>query len=151
MGWPKDAYGNMIIAPSHGHYNEHGKFKGFLLTCSGNQTTILDHKIEQQVYVNEGYFWACSGNMGDYAEFSVVDKDDVMGLFDTYGLEVGVDVLELGKFVESQYIDPNGSPLQRLTSPTEACVCSGLYMRTKYENVGDRTAYIGVTYLWLEE
>lgn len=37
---------------------------------------------------------------------SIVDKDDVLGLFSTYGLTVGVDVLELKEFVEDFYAPP---------------------------------------------
>ena len=150
MGWKRDLNGCIITATSHTYFEEDGKFKGFLLTASGNQTTIYDHKLNRQIYVTEGYFWHAGGNIGDYAEFSIVDKDDILGLFDYYDLEVGVDVLELGKFVETQYLNPECGPMIRMTSPTEADVCSGLYMRTKYENVGDETGHLGVTYLWLE-
>ena len=88
--------------------------------------------------------------MGDYAEFSVVDKDDVLGLFSVYGLTVGVDVLELGKYAESIYINPEQTSTSHLEAPSAANVVSGLWLRTKYENTGDDTAYFSPTLLLFE-
>ena len=72
----------------------------------------------------------------DILEFSIIDKNDVLGLFSTYGLTVGIDILELKKFVKTHSVLAG-----RLTSfdPGQVKVVSaGLFLRTSYTsyNVG---------------
>jgi hypothetical protein len=122
-----------------------------MLSASGvNVDTFLDHHINQELYVHGGWYWSEGGVIGDYAEFSVIDKDDVLGYFQYYGLVSGVDVLELGKYVETVYLKPGGSGNTHLESPTVAPVYPGLYMRAKIHTTSDTPVHLGITYLWFE-
>lgn len=141
----------LISAPTHGYFEEDAHFKGYLVLASGIDTdTFLDHRIDQEIYVQGGWFWSDGGVIGDYAEVSVVDKDDVLGYFGYFGLVSGVDVLELGKYVEHVYLKPGGDGTTHLETPTSAPVLEGLYMRTKVHTTSDTPAQLGVTYLWFE-
>jgi hypothetical protein len=78
-----------------------------------------------------GEYWT-DGNVqsGDYVEFSVVDKDNVLGLFTTYGLTVGVDVLEVGKYVKKRPIRANDH--DKIQPNQATALMQGLYLRTVY-------------------
>jgi hypothetical protein len=143
--------GEQVVASAYSAIKEAGRFQGLLIQASGIDTdTMLDHRIDRQIYVHGGWFWSEGGSCGDYAEFSVVDKDDVLGYFQYYGLTSGVDVLELGKYVKTQYLRPAGIDMCHLETPTVAPVCPGLYMRTKIHTTSETPVCLGVTYLWFE-
>jgi hypothetical protein len=82
-------------------------------------------------------------------EFALVDKDDVLGLFAAYGLTVGVDVLELGKFVITMYV-PEGSFQDNMSVEAPVSVMAGLYLRLIYHSVGTTDPIIAPTYKWHE-
>jgi hypothetical protein len=151
MGWKRTEDGHFITSTSYGYFEEDAGFKGFLVQASGEDTdTIHDHLITTQIYMAGGQYWSTGGSAGDYAEASIVDKDDVLGLFSTYGLTSGVDVLELFKFAESIYINPGGTDFALLETPDSALVYPGLYLRTKVHTTSEEALYAGVTYLWFE-
>ena len=151
MSQKRNSENEIITAPTHGYYEEDAHFKGFLISASGVDTdTFFDHRINAEIYVHGGWYWNNGGVLGDYAELSVVDKDDVLGLFGMFGLVSGVDVLELGKYVESLYLKPGGDTTVHLETPTIAPVLGGLYMRTKVHTTSDTPVHLGVTYLWFE-
>ena len=66
----------------------------------------------------------------DIVEFSVVDKDDVLGLFQYYGLTVGTDVLELAKFVRTHSVI--GGTLVKIEPGQAKILPLGLYLRVSY-------------------
>lgn len=151
MSIKRSSTGEMIIAPTYGFFEEDAHFQGFLLTASGvDVDTVLDHKITSEIFVDSGWYWSDNASPGDYAEFSIVDKDDVLGLFSTYGLTQGVDVLELSKYVETVYLNPHGDSGVHLNPPSVANVASGLYMRTKVHTTTNNVVHMGTTFLWFE-
>ena len=76
-------------------------------------------------------------SLGDYIEEAVVDKDDVLGLFNTYGLTVGTDVLELKKYIKTEYINPLvAGQRQVFIANSTFVIAAGLYLRTIYVSVG---------------
>lgn len=140
-----------IIATTYGYFEEDAQWKGFLVQASGIDTdTIFDYQIDNQIYIKGGEYWSRGGALGDYAECSIVDKDDVLGLFDMYGLVSGVDVLELFKFVESIYLNPDGGH-QILDTPDSALVYPGLYLRVKVHTTSTEELDLGCTFIWFEE
>lgn len=144
--------GHVVMAPSYGEFDENANFKGVLITASGVDTdTFVDLKLDTQIYLNGGYLWNDGGAIGDYIELSVIDKDDLLGYFSMFGLEQGVDVLELGKYVETFYINPNGFNNTHLHTNDIAPVVSGLYMRLKVHTTSEEVLNVGATYYWFEE
>ena len=147
---PSTADGQPIVTQSgYAFIPEHTGFKGFLYTVTAGTHSFFDEVLTTQVYLQGGSWWVKDAALGDYIEFAVVDKDDVLGAFALYGLTVGVDVLELGKFVKSLYLPPgDSSGEKRVQAP--ASLVAGLYLRFIYHSVGGTDVTIAPDYLWHE-
>ncbi|HUV84463.1 MAG TPA: hypothetical protein VMV86_02075 [Methanosarcinales archaeon] len=113
-------------------------WKSHLYTATAGALSIFDEPVLSQIKVRGGWYELFSSpTEGDYVEFSVIDKDDVLGLFSTYGLTIGVDILELKKFVRTEYINPNSiNARQEFLSNGATSVYAGLYMRVAYLSTG---------------
>lgn len=145
----KTSAGAMVVSPTYGMYEEAGRYKGSGLAAYPQCTTIEDLRLTTEIYLQGAHFWIHHGNWGDFVDFSVVDKDDILGLFAYYSLTPGEDVLELAKYVENFPIKPGDSEGD-FYPPSYADVASGLYLRVKYENNSNEGTYMGVTYLTFE-
>lgn len=140
------ASGGLRTSRTYSSFEDDEGFAGVLVKAAANSTTIVDYEITTQINAAGGSFWTSGGQIDDYIDVSVVDKNDILGLFGTYGLTVGVDVLELGKWVDKLYINPNGIPWAELIADDVAPVVSGLFLRSKYENTGNASAVVSITY-----
>lgn len=123
-------------------------WKGHKYTASAGVLNIFDEVITSQIKVRGGWYELMDANaiVGDYIEFSIVDKDDVLGLFTTYGLTVGVDILELKKFVRTEYVNPLMSGRrEEFESSGASTVYAGLYMRTSYLSTGAEDVTFKIT------
>lgn len=117
----------------------HPQWHGHKYLATAGQTSIFDELVTTEKQIRGGWYEMMDNNavVGDYIEFSVVDKDDVLGLFSTYGLTVGVDVLELKKYVKEDYINPlHAGNREVIESRSTFLITAGLYMRTIYESTG---------------
>ncbi len=105
-----------------------------------NAQTFFDTEITTQIYAQSGFYWAQDITVGDVMEFSVIDKNDVLGLFSTYGLTVGVDVLELKKYVDDVCVVPELGPNNTydgryyFEAKKAALLLPGLFIRGAYTN-----------------
>ena len=89
--------------------------------------------------------------INDYIEESVIDKDDVLGLFSIYGLTVGVDILELKKYVKKEFINPlTAGQRQVFQANSTFVVTAGLYLRTAYNSTGPDDVVLKVVTLAYE-
>lgn len=114
------------------------------------QCNIFDEVVTVERRINGGEYWIYEDDVDkvhrdDYVEFSVVDKNDVLGLFSKYGLVVGQGILELTKFVNTEYVKKGNksegyhSQLYEGIKGTNKVV-PGLFLRTyyfAYGSVGD--------------
>lgn len=136
---PKNVDGLLIVAPT---FEEHQGltvvWKGSLYTATAGALNIFDEVVTTQIKVRGGWYELMDANavVGDYIEFSIIDKDDVLGLFATYGLTVGVDILELKKFIRKEYVNPSIHVRQDFNSEGASTVVAGLYMRVTYLSTG---------------
>lgn len=111
---------------------------GNVYEAQANATNIWDMQLTSEEVGADGIaqlfggeYWT-DGNTeeGDYVEFCVVDKDDVLGYFAGLGLTPGVDVLELAKYVRKRPVVNNE---RGIVSPNKASnLVQGLYLRTIY-------------------
>ena len=109
-------------------------------------TKFFDTLVESEKRICGGEYWVKNSDVDkihedDYIEFSIIDKNDILGLFSTYGLTAGTDILELVKFVYTDYIQ-KGNPLEGFHSilyegikGTNAVV-PGLFMRMMCKSHG---------------
>lgn len=131
---PVDDLGRPVNTPSAYEYAaEDGGFDGYLYTCPANTTSIFDEPVTKVLFIQGAICWWDTPTAGDYGEFSVVDKDDVLGLFASLGLTVGVDVLEVAKYVRKFYPPPWQAQAD-VRQRTAAQIIPGLYMRFAYTN-----------------
>lgn len=117
-------------------------WQGHLYSATKDTLNIYDELVTTQLKLRGGWYELIhppgtpQAELGDYLEFSIVDKDDVLGLFSTYGLTVGVDVLELGKFVRKDYLNPHTMERQVFKVAGAFDVLPGLYFRTYFRSFG---------------
>lgn len=140
--------GDRIFAPTlddvAGFYPKKRCYKE---TVVKNTENFFDYEVTSEKRINGGEFWIFPGDESrvhedDYIEFSIIDKNDVLGLFATYGLSVANgDILELVKFVQNDYVkkgnvaDGYHSQLYEGIKGTNR-VMAGLFMRVSYSSHG---------------
>ena len=151
---PHDADGNPTMAPS---FMDSGGYAGVYLcwrwVVVQGTIDIHDYDLQHNMKLQGGYRRIYSGGGdpvdGDYMEMSVVDKNNYTGMFNgtnpngmnptliDLDLEVGVDVLELFKYVRNEQtdIDDISIRIEYLFS-SATFVPSGLFPRAKYDSDG---------------
>ena len=136
---PMTPEGRLVTAPT---FEDTGGFQpkwaGSLYTVQAGATSIFDELVDTERQIRGGWYEILAGPpiIGDYIEFAVVDKDDTLGLFSTYGLPVGTDVLELQKYVVKEYINPSAVGRQLFLANSVWPLIAGLYMRTIVVSTG---------------
>jgi len=86
-------------------------------------------------------------NENDYIEFSIIDKDDVLGLFQVYNVPEG-GFLELTKFVKKWWV--YNTPVYEFKSESYNKVLQGLYIRIGYKSHGTVDIKLQGTLQWIE-
>lgn len=131
---------NSVVAPTFENTGGvYPQWKGHLYDVTAGAVNIFDEVITVEEQLRAGYYELMDLNavVGDYIEESVIDKDDVLGYFSLYGYTVGVDVLELKKYVKKEYINPlTAGQRQVFQANSTFAIYAGLYMRTAYTSVG---------------
>jgi hypothetical protein len=150
----KDDSGNPVLAPTFENTGGlHPRWHGHLYTVTAGALNIFDELVTTEKQLRGGWYEMMDNNaiVNDYIEEAVVDKDDVLGLFDTYGLTVGVDVLELKKYVKTEYINPLvAGERQVFIVNSTFVIAAGLYLRTMFNSTGVNDTAIKVTTLTYE-
>lgn len=138
-----------VVAPTFLFTSEQARLKGFLLTAAPGIVTVLDVAVTGQLLVQGGQFWIKSAADGDSADFSVVDKDNVLGLHTQLGLPLGTPI-ELVKYVDGYQVPGGDMWRDEIIMPTVAPVTQGLYLRATYHSVGATDVKMGILYRWYE-
>ncbi len=133
-----DEFGNPVFAYNYRTVSPDGYRKQSIkFTASAGEITIFDLAMTVDVRLRGGWSWIeDTAVWGDEVGLSVVDKDDVLGLFATYGLTVGEDVLQLSKYIVDVDVPPGGWSGYCVDPNTYADVITGLYLRAEYNSVG---------------
>ncbi len=139
--------GNFIYSPTYFSATEEWRSKGVFFTIPANSVGINDTVISSQLRIQGADFWVSSNVDGNDAEFSVIDKDNVLGYHTLLSLPPGYPI-ELVKFVETNYF-PSGLHKGEKYATQAHPVAQGLYIRIKYTNNSmDQEAKMGVNYVW---
>jgi len=141
---PHDEVGNPRFAPTfEDDQGLNGTWKGKRYVVEPGVLNIYDELVVKELKIRGGWYELmhlpadCPATDEDYVEFSVVDKDDVTGLFALFGLEVGVDVIEFGKFPETDYVNKYAAATRQMFRVNGAKdIIPGLYLRTYYMSMG---------------
>lgn len=129
---PKTPTGLEIVAPSFVYVEQSGLIKGHRFVCQPDSTNVFDWQLPFNVALQGVHAIIVDNQDGDYGEFSVVDADDVLGLFALYGLTVGVDVLQIQKFGETVYVPAGRSDIGYFFDSAFQ-IPAGLYLRMTWE------------------
>lgn len=144
--------GGIVVGQTYGATPETAVWKKRKHYALAGQTTFFDIPVTTEIRLRGGSYKVININdvhEDDYLEFSVIDKDNVLGLFSLYGLTVGVDVLELHKFIKTEYIDPEGFEFGN-NSWSAFLVYTGLYLRAAYNSNGTQNINFYTRILWFE-
>lgn len=149
---PKTADGYIITSPTFENVgNLAPVWRGSLHQAPANTLSFFDESVNNQQKLREGWFKILSGGqIGDYIECSIIDKDDVLGLFAMFNLQVGQDVLELKKYIRTEYFSPEYRGRQEFKSDAVSELMAGLYVRVAYYNSGDNAATFTITRRYYE-
>ena len=136
-----DSSGLPVTAPTfEWDGNRNGKWEGQLYTATAGVENFFDIAVPATCELRGGWYQLLESPakavINDYIEFSVIDKDDVLGLFSTYGLTVGEDVLELNKFLKKGYVNPNSTSGEEYIVRGSSTILQGLYLRVGYKSTG---------------
>jgi hypothetical protein len=146
---PLNEHGAPISAPTfEDTHGLHPQWHGMLYSCTAGAINIFDELVTVEKQLRGGWYELMDSNgvAGDYIEESVMDKDDVLGLFGVLGYTVGVDVLELKKYVKTEYINPlTAGQRQVFMAKSVFDIMAGLYLRTTYNSEGGTDLQIKVT------
>ncbi len=150
------SYGTPVMSPSFDDVQGlYPKKKCYKDTVNGGQINIFDIEVTQEKRIHGGEYWIHQDDVSkvhddDFIEFSVVDKNDVLGLFGTYGLnKENGDILELCKFILTDYVkkgnasDGYHSVLYEGIKGTNL-VTKGLFLRTMYDSHGSEN----IRWMW---
>jgi len=121
---------------------------GYKATVISPAANYFDNVISEQLSLCGGEYWVNQEDLDkvhedDYVEFSIIDKDNVLGLFSYYGLTQGTDILELNKFVRTDYVKKGNinegyySDLSKSVKGANGLIV-GLYSRVKYTSCGEQ-------------
>lgn len=143
-----DVHGNPVFAPTFLSTSEQARLEGYEISCEPDSTAILDVEVTVQMLVQGGQFWSQDCVRGDKAHFSVVDKNDVLGLHTANGIPFGTPI-ELVRYVKNYRLPTTTLFQEDIIMPTVAPIAPGLFLRTVYEAVaGGTTRHTGILYRW---
>lgn len=148
MGTPKTTEDVPVVSPTFLFSSNQARLRGYPLSCDPGAVAILDIEVTAQLLVQGGAFWMANTQFGDRAQFSVVDKNNVLGLHVLHGIPMGYPI-ELVRYVEDYYPPTAALWDDDIIMPTVAPVAPGLFMRMTYEaiNAGARRD-MAVLYRW---
>ena len=138
--YAKSRDGNPVHAPTfEDTMGLYPQWEGHKYTATAGATNLFDEVVTTERQLRGGWYELFDDGAveGDYLEFAVVDKNDVLGLFGLLGLTVGEDVLELAKYVRTEYINPTKKDRQMFMARSTFVVTAGLFLRTIYESTGE--------------
>jgi len=130
--------GATSVSLTFGETNELPLWSGSKHLCPAGEVSFFDIEMTEIYKLVSGtysvYNWE-QANLEDYIEISVIDKNDVLGLFSTYGLTVGTDVIEINKFVKKSYVWEKDNGFESIYG-SKLNIPLGLFIRIAYNSFG---------------
>lgn len=144
-------YNSSIRNSPYAFANEKAVYRGYKYVAQANAANIFDESIDENLALIQGCrIWAKAPNIGDYIEFSIVDKDDVLGLFSQQNIIKDQAVLEVERWTHNIYLPPWNCEKDLFTK-TAIETTQGLYLRACYINTGGVAVDFAVEYMGYEK
>lgn len=134
------ADGTQTISPRFRRSDLNPKYSDFIIEAIGNTITFYDWEVPADLIYLQWLDYYTDLNVHefeDYMEFSIIDKNDVTGLFVYYGLTVGEDILEISKNAFTLY--PMKNEHFNFNNDEIVKLLEGLFLRISYTNLGSET------------
>lgn len=145
--------GEQLVAPTFEYDRDYpATWVGKTYTVQPGVLNIFELEITREIFLRGGSVQlltppaSVKAHKDDYIEFSVVDKNDVLGMFSLLGLTVGVDILELGKFVRTKKVVGHCPEPLVFMAKGASQVFPGLFFYTHYRSFGTEAHDIEVVY-----
>lgn len=143
--------GQQIVAPTFLHVSQKARLQGFPMEIEPDTVGILDIEVTTQLLVQGGQFWVQNSEAGDQVSFSVVDKNNILGLHTLYSLPLGTP-LELVRYVKDYQLPTATIWQDNIDMPTVADVAQGLFLRVIYEAIPSGVnRKTGILFRWYVE
>lgn len=144
-------YGGYVRNSPYAFANEKATYHGYKYVAQANAFNVFDEPISEKLTTIQGSkIWANNSHIGDYVEFSIVDKDDILNLFSQQGIVKGEGEIEVERWVHKIYLPPWNCE-KDLSTKTAIEVIAGLYLRVCYVNVGQTQVDFAVEYIGYEK
>lgn len=144
--------GGTVVSQTYGSTPNRSAWKMRTHDAVAGETTFFDIEITTEIKLRSGSYYVdniADIHTNDYIELSLIDKNDVLGLFFSYGLTVGQDILELHKLVQTEHPIPNGYEFGiNAWAPQE--VYTGLFLRVAYNSFGSTNIRFRTRLFWFE-
>lgn len=127
----------LVTQRPYAYSPEKARFVGFLYECTPG-ITEFDEPLTSYIRLQGGYYWCRGANIGDRVSLSVVDKNNVLGM--------GANFV-LSEYVSRMPVAP-WDHLQEISTTAAGSIQPGLFLRLKYENTGNNSVNLSVTYKW---
>lgn len=112
--------------------------RGFTFTAPAESSTTYDFVLDTNLYIKGAIFYVSGGQVGDWVESQVIDKDNVLGMGAT-----AQNPIVLVEYVKRFYVFPE--QVLRIDNPVVSDVLyQGLYLRTGYHNSGPAAANVAI-------
>lgn len=156
-GVNKDMYGNYLFSPTFSDTPgepkwQDKKWSAIAGSATSSAVSFHDIQITTEVRIRGGEWFVQNFenvHENDFIELSIVDKDDSLGLFSLYGYTVGIDIIELAKFIKTSYIFKQ-ERIFKEEMLNSFPVVTGLYLRMAYTSYGNTNIKIITPLLWYE-
>ena len=143
--------GNTIMAGTFGFQPSSPTWRGFQHVFTLGICEFYDILLDRDRKLKSGdyhIFDESAIHCDDIMNFTYIDKDDTLGLFATYGLTVGEDILELHKFVDN--IRPRKQGSFGVETWGVSDLLEGLYLRVSYDSNGTSNVDFDCIFTWFE-
>ena len=127
---PNTPDGKEIVAPSFVYVEQSGMVQGQRCVCAADALNHFDWQIPVPIALQGVSAIIVDNTDGDYGELTVVDKDDVLGLFSVYGIPPGGE-LEIEKFGYTIYV-PEGTWQISFVFASAFDIPPGIYIRLSW-------------------
>ena len=133
-----------VKSPFRDAHGYRARYKGFMGTCTAGTSTNIDHKVEEERYINGMDIVLYDHAFGDNATLQVVDKDYIFA-GTLYPAEpapsvpwsaVMPDGIVLDTFGETWYVAADKQEQNSIEVPYPARIYAGLYLRIVYTSTG---------------
>lgn len=130
----------LVTSSPYAHTEADARFVGHYYATTQQGVSVFEERLDRDVRLQGGTYWARGAVAGDRVSLSVVDVDNVLG--------AGAGTV-LATYVSRAPLAPWDHVVE-FTAPTAGLIPAGVYLRVDVEHASADALSLGVTYRWFE-